>query len=105
MSDGLPYDAAADKVDPLSRYVNDDDILQLEDNIALVQLRRGDLPHGDDADKIDPVSRYVNDDDIVQLREEALIQIGSPSVSDGLPYDKDADKVDPVSRYVNDDDI
>ena len=32
----LPHNAEFDKYDPVSRYVNDDD---------LVQIRRGDLPH------------------------------------------------------------
>ena len=51
-----------DKLDPLSRYVNDDD---------LVQLSYNDLPHtgsedtnADQVEKLDPLSRYVNDDDI-----------------------------------------
>ena len=56
-----------DKLDPLSRYVNDDDILQIKEQ-NLVQLSKDDLPHGpkDDSliEKLDPVSRYVNDDDI-----------------------------------------
>merc|ERR1711959_688769 len=66
--DDLPHgpkdDSLIDKIDPLSRYVNDDDILQLKSQ-NLVQLNRDDLPHGpkDDSliDKIDPLSRYVND--------------------------------------------
>ena len=70
--DDLPHgpkdDSMIDKIDPLSRYVNDDDILQIKSQ-NLVQLSRDDLPHGpkDDSliDKIDPLSRYVNDDDIL----------------------------------------
>ena len=70
--DDLPHgpkdDSMIDKLDPLSRYVNDDDILQLKEQ-HLVQLNKDDLPHGpkDDSmiDKLDPLSRYVNDDDIL----------------------------------------
>ncbi len=33
----LPHDAdLTEKVDPLSRYVNDDDIVQIEDDISLI---------------------------------------------------------------------
>ena len=60
----LPYDLEGDKVDVLSRYVNDDDIVQLNDDINLVQLEKADLPYDLDGDKIDVLSRYVNDDDI-----------------------------------------
>ena len=66
----LPHDEAADKVDPLSRYVNDDDILQIHDGVKLAQINKADLPHSEEADKIDPYSRYVNDDDIVQLKDD-----------------------------------
>ena len=53
----MPYDAdKVEKVDNLSRYVNDDD---------LVQIRYNDLPHTADlVEKVDNLSRYVNDDDI-----------------------------------------
>ena len=113
VSDGLPHDEAADKVDLLSRYVNDDDLVQIRNPSV-----SDGLPYDEAADKVDPLSRYVNDDDIVQLREENLIrlrrgdmndvefvQLDKPSVSDGLPHDEAADKIDPVSRYINDDDI
>ena len=59
----LPYDEPSDKIDPLSRYVNDEDIVQLNE-VNLVQLNRADLPYDDAADKVDPLSRYVNDEDI-----------------------------------------
>jgi hypothetical protein len=59
----LPHDAAADKVDPLSRYVNDEDVVQIADDVSLVQYN--DLPHDAAADKVDPLSRYVNDEDVV----------------------------------------
>merc|ERR1712048_1259576 len=69
--DDLPHgpkdDSMVEKLDPLSRYVNDDDILQIKEQ-NLVQLKKEDLPHGPKdtslIDKLDPVSRYVNDDDI-----------------------------------------
>ena len=69
--DDLPHgpkdNSLVDKLDPLSRYVNDDDLVQTREH-NLVQLRKDDLPHGpkDDSlvDKLDPLSRYVNDDDI-----------------------------------------
>merc|ERR1739838_599594 len=61
-----------DKLDPMSRYVNDDN---------LVQVSYNDLPHtgsvdtnADNLDKLDPMSRYVNDDNIVQLKDETLVQ-------------------------------
>ena len=60
----LPHDGQIDKLDPVSRYVNDDD---------LVQLNRADLPHDGEIDKLDPVSRYVNDDDIVQIKDEVSL--------------------------------
>ena len=71
----LPYDDAADKVDPLSRYVNDEDVLQLEDNVPvpIMLLQRSDLPYDEPADKVDPLSRYVNDEDIVQLHDTSLV--------------------------------
>ena len=72
----LPHDAAADKVDPLSRYVNDEDVVQLEDDISLVQTQYNDLPHDASPDKVDPLSRYVNDEDVVQLKDEIkLLQL------------------------------
>merc|ERR1711939_1050558 len=112
----------ADKIDPLSRYVNDDDIVQLREenlihlrregnlnNVDYIQLDKPSvsdgLPYDEAADKVDPLSRYVNDDDIVQLSEENLVMLNKPSVSDGLPWNETADKIDPLSRYVNDDDI
>ena len=63
----LPHDATPDKVDPLSRYVNDEDVVQLHDTVPnreLIQLQYNDLPHDAAADKIDPLSRYVNDEDV-----------------------------------------
>jgi len=70
----LPHDASADKVDPLSRYVNDEDVVQLEDDVSLVQYN--DLPHDASADKVDPLSRYVNDEDILQLKDDVkLLQL------------------------------
>ena len=93
----LPYTDDADKIDVVSRYVNDDD---------LVQIYRGDLPYSAESDKIDPVSRYVNDDDIVQVGEDVnLLQLHGVVRRADLPYTEDSDKVDLVSRYVNDDDI
>ena len=99
----LPYDEAADKIDPLSRYVNDEDIVQLKDDVPvpIMLVQRADLPYDEPADKIDPLSRYVNDEDIVQLHEENLVQLNRAD----LPYDEAADKIDPLSRYVNDEDI
>ena len=32
----LPHDAVPDKVDPLSRYVNDEDIVQLHDTVPVI---------------------------------------------------------------------
>ena len=63
----LPHHAdLVEKLDPLSRYVNDDDIVQIEDDISLVQMAKADLPHDADlVEKLDPLSRYVNDDDIL----------------------------------------
>ena len=61
----LPHDASPDKVDPLSRYVNDEEIVQMVDDVNLVQYN--DLPHDASPDKVDPISRYVNDEDVVQL--------------------------------------
>ena len=107
----LPHDLDADKIDPVSRYVNDDDLVQQhshirytsvmddEDVVVLVQLNKADLPHDEAADKVDPLSRYVNDDDLIQ--EDNFVQIGRAD----LPHDLESDKIDPVSRYVNDDDI
>ena len=70
----LPHDAAPDKVDPLSRYVNDEDVVQIADDVSLVQYN--DLPHDAAPDKVDPLSRYVNDEDVVQLKDEiALLQM------------------------------
>ena len=95
----LPYDLEADKIDPVSRYVNDDD---------LIMIHKGDLPYNLEADKIDPLSRYVNDDDIVQVDDDLnMVQLNSDVnvEKDDLPHDLEADKIDPVSRYVNDDDI
>merc|ERR1712127_794673 len=73
--DDLPHgpkdDSLVDKLDLMSRYVNDDDILQIKsENLVQLgsQIAKDDLPHGpkDDSliEKLDPVSRYVNDDDI-----------------------------------------
>ena len=95
----LPYTLDADKIDPVSRYVNDDDLIQIE-------TVKGDLPYTEEADKIDPVSRYVNDDDIVQVHDDVnFVQTHAKVRYNDLPYTLDADKIDPVSRYVNDDDI
>ena len=60
--DDLPYNPELiDKVDPLSRYVNDDDLVQIGSRI-----RKDDLPYNPELiDKVDPLSRYVNDDDLV----------------------------------------
>ena len=60
--DDLPYTASlVDKLDPVSRYVNDDDLIQLHS-----QMKKDDLPYPASlVDKLDPVSRYVNDDDLV----------------------------------------
>tara|TARA_B110000914_G_C15166252_1_gene310675 strand:- start:300 stop:530 length:231 start_codon:yes stop_codon:yes gene_type:complete len=71
----LPYDDATDKVDPLSRYVNDEDIVQLHDTVPvpIMLLQRNDLPYDEPSDKVDPLSRYVNDEDIVQLHDTNLL--------------------------------
>merc|ERR1719163_315832 len=78
----LPHDGdLVEKLDPLSRYVNDADIVQLKEDVNLVQLkteeRKADLPHdGDLVEKLDPLSRYVNDADIVQLKDDVnLVQL------------------------------
>ena len=34
--DDLPYDVEPDKIDPLSRYVNDEDIVQLHDTVPVI---------------------------------------------------------------------
>ena len=34
--DDLSYERDADKVDPLSRYVNDEDIVQLHDTVPVI---------------------------------------------------------------------
>jgi hypothetical protein len=96
----LPHDGVPDKVDPLSRYVNDEDVVQLEDDVSLVQYN--DLPHDGAPVKVDPLSRYVNDEDVVQLKDEIkLLQLQY----NDLPHDGTPDKVDPLSRYVNDEDV
>ena len=46
----LPHDAEVDKLDPVSRYVNDEDIVQLHDEVKLVQLNKSDLPHDAEVD-------------------------------------------------------
>ena len=71
----LPHDGdLVEKLDPLSRYVNDADIVQLKDDVNLVQLNKADLPHdGDLVEKLDPLSRYVNDADIVQLHDDVQL--------------------------------
>ena len=61
--DDLPSNAEVEKLDPLSRYVNDDDLVQVHD-FNLIQLQYNDLPSTDEVEKLDPLSRYVNDDDI-----------------------------------------
>ena len=61
--DDLPSTAEVEKLDPLSRYVNDDDLVQVHDT-NLIQLQYNDLPSTDAVEKLDPLSRYVNDDDI-----------------------------------------
>merc|ERR1711934_266821 len=82
---GPKDDSMVEKMDPLSRYVNDDDILQIKEQ-NLVQLGKDDLPHGpkDDSmvEKLDPISRYVNDDDILQIKEQNLVQLSK----DDLPH-------------------
>ena len=60
----LPYTEDADKIDPLSRYVNDDDLVQTN---SLIQ--KADLPATDEPEKIDTLSRYVNDDDLHLIKE------------------------------------
>ena len=64
----LPDNLGADKVDPISRYVNDEDLLHIGDDIKLLQLQYNDLPDNLGCDKIDPVSRYVNDEDLHGIR-------------------------------------
>ena len=66
----LPYDGAPDKVDPINRYVNDEDVVQLKDDINLVQMKYNDLPYDGAPDKVDPINRYVNDEDVIQLKDE-----------------------------------
>merc|ERR1719491_1935594 len=78
---GPKDDSLIDKLDTMSRYVNDDDILQIKSQ-NLVQLNsdisKDDLPHGpkDDSsvDKLDPLSRYVNDDDILQIKSKGTLE-------------------------------
>ena len=90
---GPKDDSLIDKLDTMSRYVNDDDILQIKSQ-NLVQLNsdisKDDLPHGpkDDSsvDKLDPLSRYVNDDDILQIKSQNLVQLGSQISKDDLPH-------------------
>ena len=94
----LPYTEEADKIDPLSRYVNDDDLVQTHSYI-----RKADLPATEEPEKIDPLSRYVNDDDLHLIKEQTLLQLDATKAD--LPYTEEADKIDPLSRYVNDDDI
>ena len=67
----MPHNAdLVEKLDPLSRYVNDDDILYIKAQ-NLVQLSKNDLPNDADlVEKLDPLSRYVNDDDIVQVEDD-----------------------------------
>ena len=61
----LPYDGAPDKVDPLSRYVNDEDVVQIHDTVPnTTLLQYNDLPYDGAPDKVDPISRYVNDEDV-----------------------------------------
>ena len=80
--DDLPHgpkdDSMVEKLDPLSRYVNDDDILQVKEQ-NLVQLNKDDLPHGpkDDSmvEKMDPLSRYVNDQNILNIKKQNLIKL------------------------------
>ena len=63
----LPYNAdLVEKLDPLSRYVNDENIVQLKSNVKPVNLaQKADLPYNPDLiEKLDPVSRYVNDENI-----------------------------------------
>ena len=99
----LPYNLEADKIDPVSRYVNDDDLLQRKQHSGRINLaQKADLPYTLESDKIDPTSRYVNDDDIVQIHDDVnLVQLKKAD----LPYSLESDKIDPTSRYVNDDDI
>ena len=68
----LPSTADVDKLDPLSRYVNDDDLIQLSaENQAKLEMymKYDDLPSNAEVEKLDPLSRYVNDDDLVQVHD------------------------------------
>ena len=61
----MPATEEPEKIDPLSRYVNDDDLhLIKEQTLLQLDATKADLPYTEEADKIDPLSRYVNDDDI-----------------------------------------
>ena len=72
----LPYDAdKVEKLDTLSRYVNDADIVQLHDNVKLAQLQYNDLPYdADKVEKLDGLSRYVNDADIWRIKKTEPIR-------------------------------
>lgn len=61
----LPDYLTADKIDPLSRYENDDDLVQYDpSDVVLMQIKKGDLPDYGTPEKIDYLSRYENDDDL-----------------------------------------
>ena len=64
--DDLPYDAdKVEKLDPISRYVNDENIVQLKSNVPVKLAQKDDLPYNAEMlEKLDPVSRYVNDENI-----------------------------------------
>ena len=63
----LPYDAEKlEKLDPVDRYVNDENIVQVKSTVKPVKLAQyNDLPYdAEKLEKLDPVSRYVNDENI-----------------------------------------
>ena len=65
--DDLPYNPdLIEKLDPVDRYVNDENIVQLKSNVKPVKLaQKDDLPYNADLiEKLDPVDRYVNDENI-----------------------------------------
>ena len=48
--DDLSYERDADKVDPLSRYVNDEVIFQLHDTVPVILAQKDDLSFEGDAE-------------------------------------------------------
>ena len=53
----LPYTEVIDKVDTLSRYVNDDDLVMDGSDVVLVMINKGDLPY---TEVIDNMMGYMD---------------------------------------------